>query len=158
MRLQSGKRLFALPFLAAAGLLIIPARRPQAVSAKAQTNASDQLFLPLTQGTYWAYRGTARWTDSATNKAVATHTSIKTQIERVIEKPEFTIAIVSGYPGSLDWSNGQAQTEYSILIETHNHEVFINTVPPDFDYTSWKDRRYLLTSFFHRTTYCSAVH
>ncbi|HWY08766.1 MAG TPA: hypothetical protein VNY24_18025 [Candidatus Acidoferrales bacterium] len=92
------------------------------------------LFLPLTPGTWWLYRGTVQWTDSETNKPASTHASIKMQVERVIQKPEFTIAVISGFPSDVGWSNGQVDPKPSLLIETRNHEVFLDELPPDFDY------------------------
>jgi hypothetical protein len=92
------------------------------------------LFFPLTQGTWWLYRGTVRWTGSDTNKPAAAQASIKMQVERVIQKPEFTIAVISGFPSDVGWSNGQVDPKPSLLIETRNHEVFLDELPPDFDY------------------------
>jgi hypothetical protein len=91
-------------------------------------------FFPLTPGTYWLYRGTVRWTDSDTNKPAAAQASIKMQVERIIQKPEFTIAVISGFPSDVGWSNGQVDPKPSLLIETRNHEVFLDELPPDFDY------------------------
>ena len=94
----------------------------------------SDLFFPLTPGTWWLYRGTIRWTESETNKPAASRASIKMQVEKVIRKPEFTIAVISGFPGDLDWSNGQVDPKPSLLIETRNHGIFLDEMPPDFDY------------------------
>jgi hypothetical protein len=102
--------------------------------AKPSQEPQPDLFLPLTPGTYWLYRGTVQWTDSETNKPASTHASIKMQVERVIQKPEFTIAVISGFPSDVSWSNGQVDPKPSLLIETRNHEVFLDELPPDFDY------------------------
>jgi hypothetical protein len=112
------------------------ARRNSTSKVFANSNPGPQpdLFLPLTPGTWWLYRGTVRWTDSETNKPAAAHASIKMQVERVIQKPEFTIAVISGFPSDLGWSNGQVDPKPSLLIETRKHEIFLNQLPPDFDY------------------------
>ena len=104
------------------------------VFANANPESQLDLFFPLTPGTWWLYRGTVQWTDSETNKPAATQATIKMQVERVIQKPEFTIAVISGFPSDLDWSNGQPDPKPSLLIETRRHEVFLDALPPDFDY------------------------
>jgi hypothetical protein len=112
------------------------ARRTSTSKVFADSGQEPQinLFFPLTPGTWWLYRGSIRWTESETNKPAANRASIKMQVERVIRKPEFTIAVISGFPGDLDWSNGQVDPKPSLLIETRNHEIFLDDLPPDFDY------------------------
>jgi hypothetical protein len=105
------------------------------------------LFFPLTPGTWWLYRGTIRWTESETNKPAANRASIRMQVERVIQKPEFTIAVISGFPGDLDWSNGQVDPKPSLLIETRNHEIFLGDLPPDFDYAKLEKDSAFLAKF-----------
>ena len=122
------------------------ARRTSTARTLTNLNPESQpdLFFPLTPGTWWLYRGTVRWTDSETNKPAAAPASIKMQVERVIQKPEFTIAIISGFPADVGWSNGQVDPKPSLLIETRNHEVFLDELPPDFDYAKLeKDARSL---------------
>jgi len=114
------------------------------VSTDSDVAPQSDLFFPLTPGTWWLYRGTVRGTDSETNKPAAAPASIKMQVERVIQKPEFTIAIISGFPADVGWSNGQVDPKPSLLIETRNHEVFLDELPPDFDYAKLeKDARSL---------------
>jgi hypothetical protein len=97
---------------------------------------ANQWFLPLTPGTYWVYTGTVTSSSNESNAVqdVTTHVSITTKVEKVYQKPELTAAVISGYPGDLDWSNGQVEPKPSLLIETRKHEVFLNALPPDFDY------------------------
>ena len=114
------------------------------VSTDSDVAPQSDLFFPLTPGTWWLYRGTVRWTDSDTNKPAAAPASIKMQVERIIQKPEFTIAVISGFPSDVGWSNGQVDPKPSLLIETRNHEVFLDELPPDFDYAKLeKDARSL---------------
>jgi hypothetical protein len=112
------------------------ARRTSTAKTPAKQNPESrpELFFPLTPGTWWLYRGTVQWTDSETNKPAFTQASIKMQVERVIQKPEFTIAVISGFPSDVGWSNGQVDPKPSLLIETRNHDVFLDELPPDFDY------------------------
>jgi len=112
------------------------ARRTSTSRISTDSNGEPQpdLFFPLTPGTWWLYRGRAHWTESETNKPAATNASIKMQVERVIRKSDFTLAVISGFPADLDWSNGQVDPKLSLLIETRNHEVFLDELPPDFDF------------------------
>ena len=122
------------------------ARRTSTARTLTNLNPESQpdLFFPLTPGTWWLYRGTVMWTDSETNKPAAAPASIKMQVERIIQKPEFTIAVISGFPSDVGWSNGQVDPKPSLLIETRNHEVFLDELPPDFDYAKLeKDARSL---------------
>jgi len=94
------------------------------------------MFLPLTPGTTWVYAGTVISTDPEADamQGVETKVSITMKVEKAIRKPELTLAVISGYPADLDWSNGQVEPKPSLMIETRKHEVFLNSLPPDFDY------------------------
>lgn len=100
----------------------------------AQQAASNEQFLPLTAGTWWLYRGTVTWTDQQTEKDAKADVTLKMTVEKVIEKPEFTIAILSGFPRDLDWATSEVAAMPWLLIETKRHEIFANSLPPDFDY------------------------
>ncbi len=110
--------------------------RTSAVRATANPNAESQpnLFFPLTAGTYWVYRGTVTWFDQQTEKEDHSDVTLKMTVEKVIQKPEFTIAVLSGFPRDLDWATGEVAAMPWLLIETKRHEVFFNSLPPDFDY------------------------
>src|SRR6266481_3774027 len=92
------------------------------------------LFFPLTPGTWWLYRGTVTWSDQQTEKEAHANVTLKMTVEKVVQKPEFTIAILSGFPRDLDWATGEVAAMPWLLIETKRHEVFLNSLPPDFDY------------------------
>lgn len=100
----------------------------------AQQAASNEQFLPLATGTWWLYRGTVTWTDQHTEKDALADVTLKMTVEKVIQKPEFTIAILSGFPRDLDWATSEVAAMPWLLIETKRHEVFVNSLPPDFDY------------------------
>jgi len=112
------------------------ARRTSTPKVFANSNPEPQLdlFFPLTPGTWWLYRGTVTWSDQQTEKEVHANVTLKMTVEKVIQKPEFTIAILSGFPRDLDWATGEAAAMPWLLIETKRHEVFLNSLPPDFDY------------------------
>ena len=105
------------------------------VSTDSDVAPQSDLFFPLTPGTWWLYRGTVEWFDFDTGKRATTNASIKMQVEKVMQKPEFTLAVISGFPGDLDWSNGHVDPKPLLLIETSRHEIFLDEIPPDFDYS-----------------------
>jgi hypothetical protein len=112
----------------------------------------QETFLPLALGTYWVYAGTVTWADAEADQMrdVTNKVSMTMRVEKVFHKPEFTLAVISGYPGDLDWSNGQATPKPSLLIETRQHEVFLNTLPPDFDYAKLEKDAASLERFLAR--------
>jgi len=112
------------------------ARRTSTSRVFANSNPEPQLdlFFPLTPGSWWLYRGTVTWSDQQTEKEVHANVTLKMTVEKVIQKPEFTIAILSGFPRDLDWATGEVAAMPWLLIETKRHEVFLNSLPPDFDY------------------------
>ncbi|HXC48501.1 MAG TPA: hypothetical protein VNU20_09415 [Candidatus Sulfotelmatobacter sp.] len=107
-------------------------------SSKPPTASTPQpqsdLFFPLAPGTWWLYRGSVTWSDQQTDKDAQANVSLKMTVQKVIQKPEFTIAILSGFPRDLDWATGEVGAMPWLLIETKRHEVFFNSLPPDFDY------------------------
>jgi hypothetical protein len=112
------------------------ARRTSTSKVLANSNLESQLdlFFPLTPGTWWLYRGTVTWADSQTEKESQANVTLKMAVQKIIERPEFTIAILSGFPRDLDWATGEVGAMPWLLIETKRHEVFLDSLPPDFDY------------------------
>jgi hypothetical protein len=137
MNSQSSKWLLAVVLFSVGNLVVAGLGFSQNSAQQASKPSSDETFLPLEAGTYWVYAGTVTWADSESDAVqdVTTKVSITTKVEKVYLKPELTVAVISGYPGDLDWSNGQATPKPSLMIETRKHEVFLNALPPDFDYT-----------------------
>ena len=85
-------------------------------------------------GAWWLYRGTVTWSDQETEKEAHAEVTLKMSVEKVIQKPEFIIAVLSGFPRDLDWATGEVPAMPWLLIETKRHEIFLNPLPPDFDY------------------------
>jgi hypothetical protein len=112
------------------------ARSTSASNFAAKFNVEPQpgLFFPLTPGTWWLYRGTVTWSDQQTEKDAQADVTLKMTVQKVIQKPEFTIAVLSGFPRDLDWATGEVAAMPWLLIETKHHEIFLNSLPPDFDY------------------------
>jgi len=112
------------------------ARRTSTAKTPTNPNPESQsdLFFPLTPGTWWLYRGTVTWSDQQTGTKARAEVTLKMTVQKVIQKPEFTIAVLSGFPRDLDWATGEVPAMPWLLIETKRHEVFLNSLPPDFDY------------------------
>jgi hypothetical protein len=105
-----------------------------ALRVAARQPASTEQFLLLTPGTWWLYRGTVTWSDPQTETEAQSDVTLKMSVQKVIRKPDFTIAILSGFPRDLDWATGEVGAMPWLLIETKRHEVFLDSLPPDFDY------------------------
>ncbi|HEV8074494.1 MAG TPA: hypothetical protein VGP66_01535 [Candidatus Acidoferrum sp.] len=112
------------------------ARRTSTSESPSKLNQEphSDLFFPLTPGTWWLYSGTVTWSDQQTEKDAQANVTLKMTVQKVIQKPEFTIAVLSGFPRDLDWATGEVGAMPWLLIETKRHEVFFNSLPPDFDY------------------------
>jgi hypothetical protein len=103
-------------------------------STKSNQESQADLFFPLTPGTWWLYRGTVTWSDPQTDTEAQSDVTLKMTVQKVIQKPDFTIAILSGFPRDLDWATSEVGEMPWLLIETKRHEVFVDSLPPDFDY------------------------
>jgi hypothetical protein len=120
--------------IAGVSLIIVLFALLSASPITAQQPASTEHFLPLNPGTWWLYRGTVGWTDPQTEKEAQANVTLKMTVQKVIQKPEFTIAILSSFPRDLDWATGEVGAMPWLLIETKRHEIFLDSLPPDFDY------------------------
>jgi hypothetical protein len=78
--------------------------------------------FPMSEGTYWVYRGVVRWTHDI-NKVSKTSVEWKMQIRRLIHHGEYSAAVVNGFPTDLDWSDGKPNPEDSLLV-TYKGEQF----------------------------------
>ena len=127
--------LLAAATFAAANMALVAVGFSIGAGSREDSQTAGERFFPLTPGTYWVYTGTVTSSAAGAVQDVTTNVSITTKVEKVFQKPELTAAVISGYPGDLDWSNGQVEPKPSLLIETRKHEVFLNALPPDFDYS-----------------------
>ncbi|HXY79191.1 MAG TPA: hypothetical protein VEI08_01000 [Candidatus Bathyarchaeia archaeon] len=101
------------------------------VSTRAGENAR-QVF-PLSPGTYWVYHGLVRsWMEDSTPGNV-TAVTWKMSVARVLNRDGVSVAIVNGFPSDLDWSEGQANPQRSMLVGTVDSKFYLNS-PWD---TSW---------------------
>jgi hypothetical protein len=80
--------------------------------------------FPMSVGTSWAYRGIVRWSLS-TGKVSETKVEWKTDILRIIRHGEYTGAVVRGFPGDLDWSDGHANATDSLLVRFGQEKFYL---------------------------------
>jgi len=89
--------------------------------------------MPMTPGTYWVYKGSVRWYDFEHHRPTTKTVSIKMTVQKVIDRPDFTAVVISGFPGDLDWSEGEWSAAPWLLIETNRHQVFLEGLDLDVD-------------------------
>jgi hypothetical protein len=128
------RKISATSAIAGVGLVLTLLMPPVTQPVAARQPASTEQFLPLTPGTWWLYRGTVTWRDPQTEAEAHSDVTLKMTVQKVIQKPDFRIAILSGFPRDLDWATGEVGEMPWLLIETKRHEVFLDSLPPDFDY------------------------
>jgi len=93
------------------------------LSERAQEKPGED--FPLTQGTYWVYRGFVRWTVANSSTVKLTRVTWKTEVIRTVYRDGMTIAVVKGMPGDLDWSNGNPRPSLSIVIRTGDAKFYL---------------------------------
>jgi hypothetical protein len=121
--------------MATAAVLLICNANLQAWPAATQAPSNQGTFFPLTPGTTWVYRGSVTWFNPEKEQNASSDVMLTTKVEKVIHKPGITFAILSGFPADLDWSSGEVEPKPFLLVETDQHEVFLDPLPPDFDYS-----------------------
>lgn len=84
--------------------------------------------FPMSAGTSWTYRGIVRWTHDI-NKVSETKVEWKMEIRRLIQRGEYAGAVVSGFPGDLDWSDGKVHPTDSLLVRSAQEKFYL--IPSD---------------------------
>jgi hypothetical protein len=106
------------PFLP---LLLLPSAFDKIGQTK-PTEASE--WFPMSVGTSWTYRGLVRWGQHIEKPSEA-KVEWKMEIRRLIQHGEYTAAVVSGFPGDLDWSDGKASPTDSLLIRFGQEKFYL---------------------------------
>ena len=83
--------------------------------------------FPLSPGTEWIYRGFVRSPDEDSTVGKVTGVTWKMSVVRTVERDGILAAVVSGFPGDLNWSEGDAQPQLSMLIETDDSKFYLNS-------------------------------
>lgn len=71
--------------------------------------------FPLAEGAYWIYRGVVRLAGEGDN-VTETNVSWRMEVTKVIQREGLTAAVVRGFPGELNWSDGEKKPGESLVI------------------------------------------
>jgi hypothetical protein len=98
---------------------------PFAFGAAGQTKSAEGgESFPMSVGTSWTYRGIVRWGEDIEKPSEA-KVEWKMEIRRLIHHGEYTAAVVTGFPGDLDWSDGKAKPADSLLIRFGQEKFYL---------------------------------
>jgi hypothetical protein len=89
-----------------------------------QSERADIASFPLSEGTYWIYRGVVRWTHDI-NKVSETPVEWKMNVRKRVDRGDLSVAVVNGFLGDLDWSNGNPTREDSLIIQSAEGNLYL---------------------------------
>ncbi len=82
----------------------------------AQSPAETPEWFPLSAGTTWVYRGTGKWTQSASGEVAEKPLTWTMQVLETLTRGQVTAAVVKGYPLDLaHFEEGMAPGDYLIV-------------------------------------------
>jgi hypothetical protein len=74
--------------------------------------------FPMSAGTRWIYKGTVRWTSAGSNFVRETKVTWQTEVRRSFQHGEIRVAIISGFPSDLNWSEGKPEASQTLVVES----------------------------------------
>jgi hypothetical protein len=95
--------------------------------ASARVDEDVRQSFPLSPGTSWIYRGFVRSWEEGSTVGKVTGVTWTMSVVRVVERDGVSAAVVKGFPTDLDWSDGHAEPQLSILAETRDGKVYLNS-------------------------------
>jgi hypothetical protein len=98
-----------------------------ALAVSASAGESAQQVFPLSPGTFWIYHGLVRSWLEGSSVGKVTDVTWKMSVVRAVKRDGITAAIVSGFPGDLDWSEGHAEPQTSILVVTQDAKFYLKS-------------------------------
>ena len=81
-----------------------------------------QDFFPLSEGTYWVYKGTVKWTDSV-NKVKEQSITLKMEVIKRFKNGPYEIALMKGHPKDLCWY--KPDEKYNLHNFNSSYSLFI---------------------------------
>jgi hypothetical protein len=81
--------------------------------------------FPLSPGTYWVYGGLLRSGVEGSSVGRVTHVRWKMSVVRLLEREGLIAAVVRGFPGDLNWSDGNVDPQLSILLERPDGKFYL---------------------------------
>lgn len=85
----------------------------------------DHSSFPISMGNYWIYQGIVRRADQNSGQASETEVTWKTEIRRVFPHGDYVAALISGWPGDLNWSDGHLAPTESLLIRSPEGKFYL---------------------------------
>jgi hypothetical protein len=101
----------------------------------AQKPTEPARFFPFNPGAYWVYKGTVRWYDFENDKPASAEVTWKMSVQKVLRTQGITAAVVTGFPGDLDWTAGTTEAKPWLILEDQKHDVYYENLGPEFDLT-----------------------
>jgi hypothetical protein len=95
--------------------------------ASAQVDEGARQGFPLVPGTEWVYRGLVRSSEEGSTVGKVTGVTWKMSVVRTVEREGVLAAIVSGFPGDLNWSDGHAEPQRSLLLRTEDAKFYLKS-------------------------------
>lgn len=95
--------------------------------ATAKVGEEARRGFPLQQGTEWVYRGLVRSPEEDSTVGKVTGVTWKMSVVRTVERDGVVAAIVSGFPSDLNWSEGQAKPQISLLLRTGDAKFYLHS-------------------------------
>jgi len=99
-----------------------------AASFAAQASAPSNDPFPMSEGTYWIYRGAVHSAGNQSGELV-TKVSWKTEVRKLIRRGNLNAAVINGFPSDLNWSDGNAKPGDSLLIRSGQDDYYL--IGPD---------------------------
>jgi hypothetical protein len=95
--------------------------------ASARVDEEVRQSFPLSPGTSWVYRGFVRSWEEGSTVGKVTGVTWTMSVVRLVERDGVSAAVVKGFPSDLDWSEGHAEPQLSILVETRDAKFYLNS-------------------------------
>ena len=89
----------------------------------AQSAMDPQWAFPLSEGTYWIYKGVVSVGGSG-DQVSERNVTWKMESRHVIRRADVTVWVVSGFPADLDWSESDPQPRDSLVIQNKDGKVY----------------------------------
>ena len=83
--------------------------------------------FPLTPGTSWVYRGFVRSWEEGSTVGKVTGLTWTMSVVRLVERDGVSAAVVKGFPADLDWSDGYAEPQLSLLVYTPDAKFYLSS-------------------------------
>jgi hypothetical protein len=74
-------------------------------------------------GSYWIYQGLVR-SQGPGNKVAERKVRWRMSVERVLRRDDATAVVVKGFPGDLDWSEGDSEAKESVFAWTYDGRIY----------------------------------